>query len=312
VNEPPNEVKAYEVVERKIGIFNEVVAVVRANKQNFTMKVLVYGKSVLGGVWEVPDNPSIFTVFLLMDLPVYATSPQKHALIIGLGIGHTVKAFNEHNIISDVIEIDPFVVEFARKHFGFTTQGEVHTEDALVYLEKDLSNKLGYYDIIVHDVFSGSLEPRLFTLETLQKLDILLNKDGMLVLNYLGKKDSGATLAVLRTLRTIWQHVRCFADVLESDGHYPIGNLVFFASHKEVTFDTPKHDPSYAKYTHVWMLSHHAELEVFFDTKTEGPIVTNQDYTAIILDQEFKDYFAKSMVDLFPEKMWEDILSFKN
>jgi len=299
------------LLEREIGYFKDVVAVVRANKRGFTMKALIYGKSVLGGIWEVADNPSVFTVFDLMDLPIYSPYSKQHALIIGLGIGNAVKVFNKFSIVSDVVEIDPVVVEFARKYFGFATEGEVHTEDALMYLGGDLGNKLGYYDIVVHDVFSGSVEARLYTSDILKKIDSLLNHNGILVLNYVGKKDSPATLSVFRTLSAIWEHVRCFTDVLKEDENYPIGNLVFFASHKKITFGTPAPEPGLHKYSRLWMQSHHAELEVFFESglvERDGIIVTGHNCAVVALDAEFKEYFGKTMLDLFTEKEWEYIL----
>jgi len=259
----------------------------------------------------VADKPSVFTVFDLRDLPTYSSSGKQHALVIGLGIGNTVKTFNKLGIVSDVVEIDPIVVEFARKYFGFTTQGEVRIEDALVHLGSDLNTKLGYYDIVVHDVFSGSVEARLFTSEILKKIESLLNANGILVLNYVGKKDSIATLSIFRTLSAIWEHVRCFADVLKEDESYPIGNLVFFVSHSKIIFDTPNPDPDLHKYSRLWMLSHHSELEVFFDAQLverEGAIVTEQNCSILTLDDEFKDHFEKTMLDLFTEKEWDDIL----
>lgn len=53
----------------------------------------------------------------------------------------------------DSVEIDPKVVETARKHFGFV--GPVYTEDALAHLRKTWR----VYDVIVLDAFVGEKVP---------------------------------------------------------------------------------------------------------------------------------------------------------
>ena len=83
--------------------------------------------------------------------------PPKRALLIGLGGGAMVHAIHAYDpgLSLDVVEIDPVVVELARRYFGIqaleqSPQIQVYTMDGFAYLKRELEVR---YDIIWMDAF---------------------------------------------------------------------------------------------------------------------------------------------------------------
>jgi spermidine synthase len=104
------------------------------------------------------------------------------ALIIGLGAGHMAKILSDrYGIVTDTLEIDPAVAEAASDYFGFKPTGQAIVGDA----RYEIRHLKGPYDLIIHDCFTGGSEPaHLLTVETLAQLKGLLDKQGILALNF--------------------------------------------------------------------------------------------------------------------------------
>jgi len=69
----------------------------------------------------------------------------KTVLVIGLGTGQTAFDLIEEGLDVEVAELEPAVIEFARKHFRY--RGPAEVADGLEYLE----NAAGAYDVILLD-----------------------------------------------------------------------------------------------------------------------------------------------------------------
>ncbi len=89
-----------------------------------------------------------------------------------------------HGIDTTVVEIDPVVHDFAMKYFHLPANHTAVIEDAVTYTDRVASDAVGQrFDYIIHDVFTGGVEPiPLFTLEFLQKLNALLNPGGAIAI----------------------------------------------------------------------------------------------------------------------------------
>jgi spermidine synthase len=77
-------------------------------------------------------------------------------LIIGLGAGILPHIFHylSPNTIIDVVEIDPVVINFAKKYFDFNMKNStirLYAEDGRRFVERQRSNQ---YDVIIIDVFT--------------------------------------------------------------------------------------------------------------------------------------------------------------
>jgi len=301
------------ILDQEYGDFG-LVSVVELTKNDYQLRALFHGKSILGGYWKVEGHVSIFCAFDIMELSLYAISEPRNALIIGLGVGTFVKRFIDKKIVCDVVEIDPLVVKYASQHFGFSSNGKVIIEDALLFLERNaVSQDLkSHYDIIVHDVFAGDMTTDLFTFKMFSIIQQLLSENGIFVLNFVGDPNSLRASMMYNTLRQLWKNVRCIFDETPDATSSHIGNMVFFTSQSKIAFSVPSHVPrNTVRYSRDWVLTHFDELEIHFDSRNyeNVPIASSNNRELIQFDQASKDKFWQMMLDLFPQEVWDKISS---
>jgi SAM-dependent methyltransferase len=193
--------------------------------------------SILGAQFERDGSPGFGFVHVLEAIRFLR--PNAHSMLnIGLGTGAVPAALGRRGMRVDVVEIDPAVVRFAGKYFGFAATGQTHVEDARAFLQRTDHR----YDLIVHDTFTGGTTPEhLLSLEVLQRIRRILKPGGVLALNFVGYRDgpeAEASYAVARTMRAVFPHVRAYGDSAP-DPAQPVGNLIFFASDTELDFTIP-------------------------------------------------------------------------
>ena len=152
-------------------------------------------------------------------------------LMEGLGGGSTPRAYQHYytNVMVDVVEIDPVVVEVAKKYFTVTETPKlkIQIEDGRVFLLHSTNT----YDVILMDAYSttkyGSSLPRqLVTKEFFTLASQHLSTNGVLAYNVIGQiQGFRATLigAMYRTLSEVFPRVYMFPAV-ESQ------NIVFVAT----------------------------------------------------------------------------------
>ncbi len=155
----------------------------------------------------------------------------KRVLMVGLGGGSTQRAYQHYytNVMVDTVEIDPVVVEVAKKYFTVaeTPRLKIHTNDGRVFLRQTTN----VYDVILMDAYSttryGSSLPRqLVTKEFFTLASQHLSTNGVLAYNVIGQiQGYRATLigAMYRTLSEVFPRVYMFPAV-ESQ------NVVFVAT----------------------------------------------------------------------------------
>ena len=153
----------------------------------------------------------------------------------GLGGGSTPRAYQHYytNVMVDVVEIDPVVVEVAKQYFTLTESPKlkINIDDGRVFLRRSTNT----YDVILMDAYStkppyGSALPRqLVTKEFFELASKHLSTNGVLAYNVIGQiQGFRATLigAMYRTLSEVFPHVYMFPAV-ESE------NIVFVATKSE-------------------------------------------------------------------------------
>jgi len=162
----------------------------------------------------------------------------KHVLMEGLGGGSTPRAYQHYytNVMVDMVEIDPVVVEVAKKYFNVeeTNNFKIHINDGRVFLRQTTN----IYDVILMDAYSttryGSSLPRqLTTKEFFTLASQHLSTNGVFAYNVIGQiKGFRATLigAMYRTLSEVFPHVYMFPAV-ESQ------NVVFVATKSAEPFN---------------------------------------------------------------------------
>lgn len=191
------------------------------------IRELIIDGLVQGGL-DMVNGLSIYEYsYFLEQLPVALNPQGKNCLVIGLGAGVVPRWYESQGIITDVVDIDESVVEFAQTYFNFTLQGDVHIQDARYFLRTHQQT----YDYVVLDVFNGDTTPaHLLSLEALQLVAEKLSGNGVLGINLAGSvgREPYMTASVVKTLQQVFDQVEIYPtfDVTEGDGS---GNLVIIA-----------------------------------------------------------------------------------
>jgi spermidine synthase len=140
----------------------------------------------------------------------------ERVLFIGGGVGVGPRSFRRHypRAHIDLVEIDPVVVELAKKHFHFTPDAQmaVYVEDGRAFLRRNPEQQ---WDTIILDAFGtgGRLPFHLMTLEFLETLKDHLTSDGVVLANLpsaLAGEAGGIFRAEYRTFREVFPAVYVF------------------------------------------------------------------------------------------------------
>lgn len=184
---------------------------------------------IQGGLDSVTGQSVYEYAYLMAQLPFAAKPDIKTALFIGLGPGAVVGEYQRRGVLSDVVDIDPLVVEMAEKHFGFRPQRPVMLADGRTALRDAKS----IYDVIVMDVFNGDITPgHLLSAEAIAQARAKLSPDGVFAMNLIGSMAPNARMlpSVVRTLGTQFREVIAFPLFDASNLESARGNLVILAS----------------------------------------------------------------------------------
>jgi spermidine synthase len=117
----------------------------------------------------------------------------EHILIIGLGAGILPRIFHylSPNTMIDVVEIDPVVIDLARKYFDFNGNNfiRLYAEDGRRFIERQRSNQ---YDVIIIDVFTvhTHIPHTLRTVECFGEYLRILKSTGLILANFLYEQES--------------------------------------------------------------------------------------------------------------------------
>jgi spermidine synthase len=192
------------------------------------------------------------------------------ALCIGLGAGSVPRTLHvKHHIATEVVEIDPTVVDVARRWFGFPEEVPVFVEDGRTFMAGDR----GPYDFIVLDAFRSETHPaHLFTREFFARVDAALASEGIVALNMAGVPygpPSVAWRSVRKTLQERFANLRVFAGDASHGGAVPITNLFIVASHG------PLPSPEIAG------LAALARNEVLVGAEDDDAVIVTDDYNPV-------------------------------
>lgn len=149
------------------------------------------------------------------------------ALVLGLGGGSVANVLQNNLKFSvDAVELDERIVETAKKYFSLNPNVNVTVDDARHYLEETKQT----YDLIFFDVFRGDVQPpHVLSLECFKKAKSLLNKNGIIIVNFNGflSGDAGKPgRSVYATLRAAGLYTKIFPTPGKEDER----NSLFVAS----------------------------------------------------------------------------------
>ena len=144
-------------------------------------------------------------------------------LVVGLGGGTIPSFLHKHypQATIDAVDIDPDVVEVARKFFGFQEDATLHAHvaDGRRFVEQCVRP----YDLIVLDAFGADSIPyTLATEEFLQAVRRALTRQGIAVGNIWGRSSNSLYDSMIRTYQEVFDELY----ILEVPG---AGNQILFA-----------------------------------------------------------------------------------
>ena len=186
---------------------------------------------------EVPSN---YTDGLLLAWAVPPRMPEK-AVVIGLGAGMIPSLLSARTpgVETTSIEIDPEVVEVARRYFGFAPDGN----DRVVIGDgrRELARQVRTADVIVVDVlFADSIPFHCLTKEFDELCLSKLSPDGVLAANFVGAlsgKENALFWAAAKTLGEVFPRVYVFSSELAAGNRGFSANAVLMATRSPLRVD---------------------------------------------------------------------------
>jgi spermidine synthase len=162
------------------------------------------------------DNPlkMMYDYTSYLHLGVVPHPQPTRALFIGLGGGSTpVKFLHDYPSLTaiDVVEIDPEVVEVARRFFQVPSDPKLRiiTQDGRLFVETVAAaikkKRAVPYDLVVIDAYTSTSIPfHLTTLEFLKSVRDVLTPDGVVVSNIIGTYTGPGSLLLRSMTRTFY------------------------------------------------------------------------------------------------------------
>jgi spermidine synthase len=184
-------------------------------------------------VVKLGDVDDIFLGYAkVMPLGFTVIEEPKRVLIVGLGGGTLPMFYRKHypNMKIDVVDIDPAVVDVAKRFFGFKEDEnmKVYVDDGRKFIEKNKEP----YDIIFLDAFSADSIPYdLATKEFLQLVRKAIGPKGIVIANIWETKYNALYDSMVRTYQEV------FDDVYTVTVKHNSGNVIVLAMPyiKEIT-----------------------------------------------------------------------------
>ncbi len=159
----------------------------------------------------------------------------KDVLLVGLGSGQLAKRLSSRGLRVEAVEIDPAIVDVARRFFGFDDETiSVHVGDGRYFVECAPKDR---YDFVVFNAFSGDALPgHLYTAEAIRAVERALKPGGVFVTAFFGRLDDtgAAANAVHATLGDTFDSVRVFTHDHSKDKSV---EAYYFASNEPLEAD---------------------------------------------------------------------------
>lgn len=211
----------------------KVVDVQEPGKDYKSRKLLLNGipqTNVIKGDYEAR---SLFHYVHMLSTLSSMKPPGSNVLLCGLGGGSLVAEFEKLGFQTDVVDIDPRLMELGNRYFYLDETGlNFFIDDARHYI----ANTETRYDLVVMDLLFAETQPdHLYSRETFALIKEKLAPDGLLLVNFQGyfngKKGRGAR-AIFATLRDAGYEVHAV-----SSGPDQFGDIIYVCSPGQVPFD---------------------------------------------------------------------------
>jgi len=250
-----------------------------------------------GGI-DLRNGMSLYGYPYLLGFLPYALNPGgRTCLVIGLGAGIVPLWYEARGVRTDVVDINPDVVEIAREYFGFRVSGEVIVDDARYFL----AGATKKYDYIILDVFNGDTTPgHLLSVEALRLVKERLSPGGIFAMNLIGSLRHGAymTASIAKTLEQVFRTVDFYpVDTAELDkGFGSISVIAYERPRVAIDLDRVRGFPLHPNANTLWK---NFGKRVEFGAGTPAIVLTDDynpmDFYDTWLKEEMRGYLVKYM-----------------
>ena len=174
------------------------------------------------------------------DLALAIKPDAKRVLVLGMGGGAVTKRWwrDYPEMSIDSVEIDPVVVDVAKRYFGLPDDPRlaVFTADARRFVQTSTKT----YDVVIVDAYyADSLPFHLTTTEFLREVKSRMSADGVLAYNVISPVGGSGSKLFRTTYRTaggVWDHLWAFPIGLSKDGAVDSRrNIIVLASDADVS-----------------------------------------------------------------------------
>lgn len=227
--------------------FYHQIKVVKKTLPNGLNAKILYLDTQRAGAQTMESRDVVFEYQRYWELPKLFLPEIRRAAFLGGGAytmpEKLLEAYPE--LVVDVIEIDPRVVEVGRKFFHIDEYPRMNaiSEDARYYLRR--SNKR--YDLIFGDVYSDQhyVPAHLLTVEFFSLVEDRLSSRGVFMMNLVGVLvggDSDLFRTVMKSLNHVFEHVYVFSTKQPHPFNWlSTDNLIIVAADHKLSMEIDEH-----------------------------------------------------------------------
>ncbi len=287
------------VIAARDGFYGAVKVVEYRGGALATREMIIDGL-VQGGMDVADGRPVYEYAYLLSRLPLAVRPAGRSALVVGLGMGAAPRWLAQAGIATEVVEIDPLVLDMARRHFAFPASIPVHIEDARTFMARGGRR----YDYILLDVFNGDTTPGyLLSLEALQEVKRRLADGGVLALNLIGGVEGEQAMlpSIVRTLREVFAGVSLHPAFVPDPAAPLAGNFVLLASDGPLDYARP---PALDDVHPLAAAVRQLALLPPVPVDTRGAIVLSDEFNPLdLLDTRYKESVRRRIIETTPHQI---------
>lgn len=200
INSKPSESEDLEVLYTSESINGQLV-VADFTQNGRKQRILFINR--IGQTWvDLKSNNSLWPYVNVIASTSSIYPEGSRTLILGLGGGllaNHITLHSKHKV--DAVELDQRIVGISEEYFDLDPSVEVYTDDARRYISRTGEK----YDFIVFDIFSGETIPsHCLSKESFEKTKTILNKNGLIAINFNGFINGEAGLPGRSLLKTLW------------------------------------------------------------------------------------------------------------
>lgn len=235
---------------------------------------------------RVDDRTSMWDYVHIISHVASMYPAGSRALVLGMGGGTLANEFAQLGFAVDAVELDPRVVEVARRFFHLDQRVIVHIDDARRFARH--TDKT--YKVIAIDCFTGEREPTyLLSTEAFSDFRRVLENDGVLAINYLGlisgPRGRGAR-CIYKTLVASGLIPDCVSTARDEEN----SNLIFFAAKDPSMLGDQKRRPNPCCESSV------KKAQIIRPDAADGVVLTDDCSALDVWNVEYHELWRKSML----------------